>query len=486
MLAKEQNEIQELINTAIGEGKSLEKVEKQIGMSFIQVGDPDEVKKQWEQAKKEQDSNQRTLEDKIKGRGLYPYDLSGVEKITQKAIRQIEKTPQNKLSIAHDAIQEIDKIIRNAESVYKMLIEEGSIDVHDHFHNELNKAIEQKRQLKEEIDTLNLNAAKQDESNVKVENNKEISKVEPEHSDKSQETKDTSSAVKTSNSEQKKSYYSVKEAADHFGVSESTLYHTLRKIPKEEKHRFYFGRNYRIPIEQLDEFRMLINSNTSRGKEKQSTSRKGRKRHFVIIKNLEELTNVLMKDGYLDEENAMLMKDAFSEEVKPVKEKILWEKDTISLITFIYLADRLVYFDKTQSTNVRNHNTSTKEAEPKEHETGESAEIKYSLVLNENFKELEGSSNPNISKMWTSINDAICELRKQVARRDLKTYKNGEIEDNVSEDYTRREAIIYYFDNREKNITINENIDKKMLEIFYELHKLKSQEIKRSLIKRTQ
>jgi helix-turn-helix protein len=46
------NELQELINTAIKEGKSLEEVEKQTGMLLKQDGDPDEHKKAMGRSKK--------------------------------------------------------------------------------------------------------------------------------------------------------------------------------------------------------------------------------------------------------------------------------------------------------------------------------------------------------------------------------------------------------------------------------------------------
>jgi len=358
MLAKEQNEIQELINTAIGEGKSLEEVEKQIGMSFIQVGDPDEVKKQWEQAKKEQDSNQRTLEDKIKGRGLYPYDLSGVEKITQKAIRQIEKTPQNKLSIAHDAIQEIDKIIRNAESVYKMLVEEGSIediDVHDHFHNELNKAIEQKRQFKEEIDTLNLNAAKQAESNVKVENNKEISKVEPENSGNSQEPKETSSVVKTSNSEQK-SYperMGVEEVAEYIGKSTSWVY---KKVGKRLIPFIKVGAADRFITSEIDTW-LKTKKMPERYNSQEVPEKKANKKYrFSFGEHLLAFTNAFVEKGYLDEKNAKM----FSERFKSCflindLPKIEWgDKKITSLMTFILISQKLELLDADASDQRQN------------------------------------------------------------------------------------------------------------------------------------
>jgi hypothetical protein len=77
---------------------------------------------------------------------------------------------------------------------------------------------------------------------------------------------------------------------------------------------------------------------------------------------------------------------------------------------------------------------------------------------------MEGSSRGNLSKIWKKINGAVNKLREQVAERKKIT------EEDIAEDLTREEAIIYYFDNINKKLDFE--IDKKMLEVFYEIYKL--------------
>jgi hypothetical protein len=57
------------------------------------------------------------------------------------------------------------------------------------------------------------------------------------------------------------------------------------------------------------------------------------------------------------------MKDCFSSDPKETKKEIFWSRDLKSLVTFVYLSDRLWYIDRdrTNQNYFRVHNASANE-----------------------------------------------------------------------------------------------------------------------------
>ena len=190
------------------------------------------------------------------------------------------------------------------------------------------------------------------------------------------------------------------------------------------------------------------------------------KHRFIFTIKLEPLINDLAKEEkYLDKENADLMVDCFSKKPKfPMGRKIKWKKDANSLLTFIYLSDRLEYIDRSIPSNFSEHITTTDTdiAGIKE-EYEEGKEVLYQEFVVENFEIGEGGkSEGTLSREWRKINTAILGLYSQVAKGD---------KENLT---TRAKTIKYYFKNKEKAFQLNRNkeeyIDKEILEkmrLFY-------------------
>jgi len=391
----------------------------------------DEDKKGFQKAQKEVD----TLLDNYK-----PYDLSEIEKIYKKAIDTCKDIENREIILKHFnlVLEEIDLIIKNSKAAHDFLIKEQSHDgnIYD-FWNEVDQAENIRTQLELKIKKIQLGEI----INSDINENESI---------KNLKTVETS----VSKPSPYKQIMNVEEVADYLGISPSTIYQMTckKKIPCQKT-----GGLNKYDKDEIDEWRKTGNIPERYNSKKFHIKDK---HHFNIKKNLDELTSNLFENGYIDDENKM--KVAFTSVFNPKKDKIFWKKDIISLMTFIYLADRLDYFDKSSSTKARTHNSSTPEKEPKEKENNEN-EVKYSLVLND-FEKMKGGSSSNTTKIWKSINDCICDIRKQIAKREKKD------EEDIKEDYTRKETIIYYFEHKEKIKIVNEKIDTSILEIFNKLY----------------
>jgi hypothetical protein len=107
--------------------------------------------------------------------------------------------------------------------------------------------------------------------------------------------------------------------------------------------------------------------------------------------------------------------------------------------------------------------------ESKEEEKLGNKEVKYSkLLYNFKINNEYGFSESEFTREWTEINEAITELRKEVCFK-----KNPNIDENdIPEDTTRNEAIIFYFKHMirqdNKYLRKNDKIDMKILDLFYE------------------
>ncbi|MDR0288032.1 MAG: hypothetical protein LBI03_10065, partial [Clostridiales bacterium] len=67
---------------------------------------------------------------------------------------------------------------------------------------------------------------------------------------------------------------------------------------------------------------------------------------FVFNKYLDQFADILVEEGYLDEENAKLMKNLLSRNPIQSDQYIQWREDKFSLLTFFYFVNKLDYFDK--------------------------------------------------------------------------------------------------------------------------------------------
>jgi excisionase family DNA binding protein len=267
------------------------------------------------------------------------------------------------------------------------------------YFDELDKANNLKKQLEIEIAELQLKAKKQAESNVKF-------KDEKIHTETSSEA-DGSTA---------KQYMSSGEVAAKLHLSESTIYH---KTSNNEIPCHRIGRKLIFIQDEIDEWLKSRKPVTPVPEKLEIESIKKKKRHFIFTVPLDPFTNVFVREGYMDHDNAILMNDRFSKNPQKGDNLIQWQKDLRSLMTFIYLADRLDFIDKSISSSVRQHNTSSDE------EIGEGTEVKYQVLVEENFKFTaeRGSSSSSLSRAWDGVNGAINKLREQVA--DKKSGSSG-------------------------------------------------------------
>jgi hypothetical protein len=163
----------------------------------------------------------------------------------------------------------------------------------------------------------------------------------------------------------------------------------------------------------------------------------------------------------LDEDNAKLMLDRFSDNPILGEDFILWKKDARSLITFIYLADKLDFLDKSSFDLTRPHDGKVNEG--KEGKEGNTREIQYLVLVNENFRLTQESaawSNPTFSLIWKHINEDIIRYRKQIAK------KNGIKEEDASDKFSRKKAIIYSFQNKDVTFIPGNDFDKTIYKIF--------------------
>ena len=428
----------------------------------------------FEKAKKHHEDQQKAFQEKYKE--YEPYDLSEINNIISEVKKKTKKDkPEHKLMAYGIALNRINLIIHNSELIREILEREGSFDAHDYYYDELDKASNSKIKFEMEIDDVILEAAKQTKPNEKDENAVAITKPK---ADNPLEAGSPTSKPETA----EEPHVSTKKAAEHLKLHPSTLYHKH----DEDIPRFRIGRTVRYKLSDLDKWSKAENKDefmkgylqTLRQVDPKSvdTKKETKKKLFTFTIPLEPLTNVLAEDEkYLDKDNAALMNARFSKEDSQQRDHIQWKGDLLSLITFIYLADRLGYIDKSKPRTTRKHKTSSRE---KKEEGDEGKEIQYQKLLLENFKIPVGQSfdKARFPDVWIGVNCAIYDLRKKVAE------KKGTKLEKAHEEYTRKEAIEYYFrakfDIPDEPIvnpelidvmTFYECIDKNMLEIVQEI-----------------
>jgi hypothetical protein len=378
-------------------------------------------------AQKDLQKQQKEFEENFRKdhKDYEPYELSEIKIKIQEVKEQTKKKKiKHKLKAFKVALARIKSIIQNSELLYEKLSIKGDLDDPDHYFCELTEANNLKRHF--EIEIAELEDLLKSESNLL------------------------------------KCNFTLDEAAEEIGCSSNTLYHVLGKTNDE----FKSGGRYHIRKDQIPEIIQLMNSKSSSVEESIPVTKKKTKKenHFTFTVPLEPFTNAFVDEGYLDKDNALLMNDRFSKEPKLSMDnnKIQWKKDLKSLLTFIYLSDRLDYLDKSSSSNTRGYSKFLyKFKEIINEDAVELKSVFFQIFVLENFNVSKGGKGEaSISRGWKKINEAVCELCKQVINKKL------------SKEYviSRKDGIELYFKNCEKEkFRINENkdcdIDTKMLEI---------------------
>jgi excisionase family DNA binding protein len=412
------------------------------------------------------DTMDREFRDKFKD--FEPYDFSKIRGITEKAKKEASKQKKldTKIKYLSNVLDKVKNIIANDNNVYEILLQEEKIlDPDDNWErqNELEKANNLKKQLEFLIEDLNFE--KDEGTNVPSEPSiKEI-------------------YVKTSTPEIEppREHMNAQQAADYLGVSKSTIDH--KALSGEIKSSKIGSRRYRKI--DLDEY---VASHISKKPKRQAViNEDSKKLHYTIEKQfLELITNVFVEKEYIDNDSAIVMKDRFSEIPKQEKGQILWKKDLVSLLTFIYLADRLEYIERGNQENFQRHSaTSSGEIKEYRHDPPLDKEVYYTKFVNENFKFSENikSNDGQLTRKWKAINSIIIKMRDKMAywkgiKEDILDYKWNDkkglsISSNTDEllknQISRKEAIIYYFMTN-KDFEINKKkIDLNILTIFKQI-----------------
>jgi hypothetical protein len=182
---------------------------------------------------------------------------------------------------------------------------------------------------------------------------------------------------------------------------------------------------------------------------------------------IEEFTNVFVKKGYLNEEYANLMND-FHLRSKEY-EKIIWEKDLKSLLTFIFLVD---LFDNLQiplTGKRREHFYSFKKNGTKEKKEL-LEQCQYLPLVRDNFlirspeKIIKMYDRSTICRTWNQITNAFNEILNQYLDK-IKTKMTKE-----KPFYFK--ALLFYlgdditFGDKKSNNPEKERISREMIEIF--------------------
>ena len=403
-------------------------------------------------------------------KGYEPYNIEEIDSIVKEAEKKASKIKRldEKLSHFSLALNKVDLIIKNSKEVFDIREKNGEIDFPDEYWERLDQANNSREKLRIKIQELQI--TKPNEDNVLPESNTEPNIVVND--------------VKMSTPEiiQPRENMNAKQAADYLGVSVSTVNH--RALSGEIKSAKLGGRRI-FRRADLDEY--IENHITKKPKRQAAINEDFKKLHFILEGQfLEQITNVFVEKEYIDNDSAILMKDRFSVEPKQEEGKILWKKDLVSLLTFVYLADRLEYFDRGNPENFRSHpKTSKKEIKEMNYDDSHK-EVEHPNLVNSNFTFIDkfNLSRVNLGRKWQDINLCVVKLRKDIANRinseesrkpkvkDAKGIDSITIEESIEGKFTRKEAIIEYFKLTEKGkfFRIDDKmIDIRMLEIFYNI-----------------
>ena len=169
---------------------------------------------------------------------------------------------------------------------------------------------------------------------------------------------------------------------------------------------------------------------------------------FKFTIPIEWLTKLFIEGGFLNKKNAIKLNNLIKKNQKPEEQLIQWEKELLSLITFIYLADRLDFFDKKVCPTKDHSNPSY----PNYNGNG----IQYTVFIRYNFDVLPYDGKIEHSKLmrtWNLVDNFIKRLEHDITKQVANRYELNEISD--------RNKITHYFDNDLSFISKNMNLKKK-------------------------
>jgi len=401
--------------------------------------------------------------------GYEPYDLEEIDSIIKKAEDEASKMKDlnEKTSHLSSALDNVDMIIKNSNYVFDILRKKGEIDdlfqddEEDTYWNRLDQANISREKLRIKIQELQITKPNED---IVLPESTTVPSIVVNNVKTSTRDLQSYGDLLTREELSKVLGYKGKSTIDHWD-SENPPIPTFRVNPKTIRYRkvdvaeYIYGINTKM--ETVDKPEPLP----------QEDKKSENERHYIFKKRPLEMLTDAFEGEYLDTDNADLMKDRFSIVPKKVEKDIFWNGDLKSLVSFIYLSDRLDFIDKekTKSNNFRVHNTSANEKEEEEEEKMGNKEVQFiNLLSNFIIPKEYGFSESEFTREWKEINEAIMTLRNAIMRRN----NPEKSEDDYVEDMTRREAILHYFSNKaKKTFIIGTKIDKKILDIFYDICK---------------
>jgi hypothetical protein len=408
--------------------------------------------------KKENKKQEKILRERFKN--LEPYGLEKIEGIYSECIEQIEKESDyniKKITI-EIALREIDLRIKNSRIMYEEGKEGSPLfpDEPEDYFRLLDGANNFRKRLAIKIIELKKDELKAKTSIQKQTNGKSVDKTSSEADGLTSPTERDDEIMTKEEVKRRLKLKNVRSVSD--------------MIKNEE-----------IPYAFLGSRKVIIRSNFNawlkNGMPKNSTQdipetlhgNEENRHNFIFKVPLKPFTDAFVKERYLDEDNALLMIERFSG--KPIRgdDKIIWKNDLLSLMTFIYLSDRLDYIDKSNSSVTRGHNSSNDERLCEY--AKENIEIKYQPFVLENFELAKGKiEKTKIHRRWKNINNAVIKYCSETQTTESKKSNVDQVKK-----YNRRRAIEHYFKNPDmskfkKNSVEEEDIDINILEIIGEIH----------------
>jgi len=447
----------------------------------------DEINKK---VNEEQERQKKDYEEVVKG--FEPYDIQDLDKYFHEDLEAIKNTENigKKINRLLYILKETYIRIGNFKLACPSLIEYGYLDGYEDIDFYLKRAESFKNKIEIEIGMLK-NTVPEASDNAHKHTSEETPPVVKTSICKQDDIKIESevSSIPDNSLLETKENWNINDLSKYLGVHLGRGW-SARKInegrykeipvncwvtpPCNGKRRSYYFHPKEI-ITWVKSYKPPANASSEASQT--SLSRKGtKKHHFLFNISLKPFKNDFITNKYLDEDNAELMVDRFSKEPKmPYDKKIKWNGEIIPLVTFIYLADRLGYFDRSLRDGFRNHITSRNEGKEKSENTAK--EVQYQKLIKDNF-EIPGYEDVDIdatlNRAWKGyknkfdennhigVNGEIIGLRRKVCEG------RGITEINIKYKMTRQEAIEYYFENKNKSMVkfkFGDDIDSKMLEI---------------------
>jgi len=390
-------------------------------------------------------------------------DFNEIENIVNETKKEasIIKNLDEKIAHYSLALKKIDLIIKKGKYIFDLMDENGDRDpnVEDSYLPKLDLAEISRNHIYCVIQKLENRRSHETDAPLEPSVGLDTNKVnEPPQGN-------ALNNVKTSIQEQLPSdgFWDRKQAAQYCNVTVYTINLWVSKYDFPCNHN-------RFKKDEIDKWMEDYKQNKYKKDKKNKKTKK--QCHFVFKERpIEILTDVLVHKSYLDRNNADLMKDRFSIKPQNTNTIIFWSGDLKSLMSFIYLSDRLGFIDKDKTihSHFRVHDTSAGENKEKDTEKLGNKEVQYSNLIN-NFtipKEY-GISEAELSREWKEINDAIKALRLDIIR--MKDPKIEEDDADIVENMTRKEAILLFYsdNNMQKTLKIDNKCDREIFELFHE------------------